>query len=96
MERLSKVIITLKPNGRKASDIEAAMDHWFQAIPRNLLRSITFDCGKEFSNHNDIAIYFADPGTPLQRALTEKATVRHCCFKFTQLKCFVTGNCEPI
>lgn len=79
MERLSKVIITLKPNGRKASDIEAARDHWFQAIPRNLFRSITFDCGKEFSNwkslcnHHDIAIYFADPGTPSQRALNENS-----------------------
>ncbi|ENZ4759275.1 IS30 family transposase [Listeria monocytogenes] len=40
-------------------------------------KSITFDCGKEFSNwkamrnQNDIDIYFADPGTPSQRALNE-------------------------
>lgn len=79
VERLSKVIITLKPNGRKASDIETAMNYWFHGIPRNLLRSITFDCGKEFSNwkslcnHHDIAIYFADPGTPSQRALNENS-----------------------
>ncbi|WP_373471888.1 IS30 family transposase [Carnobacterium alterfunditum] len=79
VERLSKVIITLKPDGRKASDIEAAMNHWFQVIPRNLFRSITFDCGKEFSNwkslcnRHDIAIYFADPGTPSQRALNENS-----------------------
>ena len=81
VERLSKVIITLKPNGRKASDIETAMNYWFHGIPRNLFRSITFDCGKEFSNwkslcnHHDIAIYFADPGTPSQRALNEILTV---------------------
>ncbi|SIO16119.1 Transposase and inactivated derivatives, IS30 family [Carnobacterium alterfunditum] len=79
VERLSKVIITLKPDGRKASDIETAMNHWFQVIPRNLFRSITFDCGKEFSNwkslcnRHDIAIYFADPGTPSQRALNENS-----------------------
>lgn len=79
VERLSKVIITLKPNGRKASDIELAMNHWFQVIPRNLFHSITFDCGKEFSNwkslcnRHDIAIYFADPGTPSQRALNENS-----------------------
>lgn len=79
VERLSKVIITLKPNGRKASDIETAMNYWFHGIPRNLFRSITFDCGKEFSNwkslcnHHDIAIYFADPGTPSQRALNENS-----------------------
>ncbi|WP_188204983.1 IS30 family transposase [Desemzia incerta] len=77
VERVSKAIITLKPNGRKARDIEAAVNNWFQCIPRNLFKSITFDCGKEFSNwktisnQNDVAIYFADPGTPSQRALNE-------------------------
>lgn len=48
-----------------------------ESIPKNLFKSITFDCGKEFSdwktisNQNDVAIYFADPGTPSQRALNE-------------------------
>lgn len=77
MERLSKVIITLRPEGRQATDIEKATNQWFETVPRNLFKSITFDCGKEFSNwksisnQNDIAIYFADPGTPSQRALNE-------------------------
>ena len=77
VERVSKAIITLKPNGRKAQNIEEAVNHWFQSIPKNLFKSITFDCGKEFSNwknisnQNDVAIYFADPGTPSQRALNE-------------------------
>lgn len=77
VEQLSKVIITLKPDRRKARDIEAAVNNWFQTIPRKLFKSITFDCGKEFSkwkaisNQHDIAINFADPGTPSQRALNE-------------------------
>ncbi|MEI5992052.1 hypothetical protein A5881_003608 [Enterococcus termitis] len=49
-EQLSKVIITLKPCGRQATDIEKRLDKWFESIPRNLFKSITFDCGKEFSN----------------------------------------------
>ncbi|MFB5296930.1 IS30-like element IS1252 family transposase [Enterococcus faecalis] len=79
VERLSKIIITLKPEGRKAIDIENTLNHWFGSIPRHLFKSITFDCGKEFSNwkalsnQHDIAIYFADPGTPLQRALNENS-----------------------
>ena len=79
VERLSKVIITLKPEGRKANDIEKTMNQWFESIPRHLFKSITFDCGKEFSNwralsnQQDIAIYFADPGTPSQRALNENS-----------------------
>ena len=79
VERLTKVIIALKPTGRKAGDIETALNQWFQGIPNHLFKSITFDCGKEFSNwksvcnQNDIAIYFADPGTPSQRALNENS-----------------------
>lgn len=77
VERLSKVIITLKPEGRQAKDIENRLNQWFGCVPKNLFKSITFDCGKEFSNWkkisntNDISIYFADPGTPLQRGLNE-------------------------
>lgn len=42
-------------------------------MPIKLVKSITFDCGKEFSNwknicnKNDISIFFADPGCPSQR-----------------------------
>src|SRR5699024_8678884 len=77
VERLSKVIITLKPVGRTAKDIETVINEWFHQIPRHLFKSITFDCGKEFSNwrtmsnQNDVDIYFADPGTPSQRGLNE-------------------------
>lgn len=77
VERLSKVIITLKPCGRQAADIENRVNSWVESVPKNLFKSITFDCGKEFSNwktisnKNDIAIYFADPGTPSQRGLNE-------------------------
>ncbi|WP_208559100.1 IS30 family transposase [Marinilactibacillus kalidii] len=79
VERLSKVIITLKPEGRKAVDIETTLNQWFSSIPKCLFKSITFDCGKEFSNwksicnQHDVSIYFADPGTPSQRALNENS-----------------------
>lgn len=79
VERLSKAIITLKPAGRQAKDIETRLNQWFQSVPKHLFKSITFDCGKEFSNWknisniNDIAIYFADPGTPSQRGLNENS-----------------------
>ena len=77
IERLSKVIITLKSEGRKAADIEKTTTEWLQNIPKNLFKSITFDCGKQFSNWkninnaNDISIYFADPEIPSQRGLNE-------------------------
>lgn len=46
VERLLKVIITLKPEGRQAAAIEKAMNQWFEAVPRNLFKLITFDCRK--------------------------------------------------
>lgn len=79
VERLSKVIITLRPSGRQAVDIENSLNDWFKRLPNHLFKSITFDCGKEFSNWksisniNDIDIYFADPGTPSQRGLNENS-----------------------
>jgi len=79
VERVSKCIIAIKPTGRKAQNIEESLNGWFQGLPRNLFKSIIFDCGKEFSNWksisniHDIDIYFADPGTPSQRALNENS-----------------------
>ena len=77
VERCSKAIITLKTNGRKAADIEASINQWLPQVPSHLFKSITFDCGKEFSNWksistaHDIDIFFADPGCPGQRGLNE-------------------------
>ena len=79
VERLSKVIITLQPEGRRAIDIENRLNQWMQSVPKHLFKSMTFDCGKEFSNWksisniNDIDIHFADPGTPSQRGLNENS-----------------------
>src|SRR5699024_2824932 len=79
VECVSKCIIAIKPKGRKAQNVEEALNSWFQSLPRNLFKSIIFDCGKEFSNWksisniHDIDIYFADPGTPSQRALNENS-----------------------
>ncbi len=71
------MIITIRPKGRKATDIEDALHSMFSALPTHIFKSITFDCGKEFSNWkticncHDISIFFADPGTPSQRGLNE-------------------------
>ena len=64
---------------RKAEDSETTLNNWFKNLPRNIFKSITFDCGKEFSNwkslsnQQDISIFFADPGCPSQRGLNENS-----------------------
>ena len=79
VERVSKCIIAINPKGGEAENIENALNSWLQDLPINLFKTIIFDCGKEFSNWkstsnlHDIDIYFADPGTPSQRALNENS-----------------------
>ncbi|WP_105300740.1 IS30 family transposase [Anaerococcus marasmi] len=79
VERVSKAIITLKPENRTAKAIENRLNSWLDQIPKHLVKSITFDCGKEFSNwksvcnKHDISIFFADPGCPSQRGLNENS-----------------------
>lgn len=78
-ERLTKMIITLKPTSRSALNVGQRINEWLSKLPINLFKSITFVCGKEFSdwkdisNKNDIDIYFCDPGTPSQRPLNENS-----------------------
>ncbi|WP_162012620.1 IS30 family transposase, partial [Streptococcus sp. S784/96/1] len=54
-----------------------SVSKWMSQFPRHLFKSITFDCGKEFSNwksisnKHDIDIFFTDPGCPGQRGLNE-------------------------
>lgn len=76
-ERQSKLIVSLKTKSRKANDVTEAIQGWLAQFSVNLFKSITFDCGKEFSkwkdisNQHDIDIFFADPGCPGQRGLNE-------------------------
>lgn len=77
VEKQSKAIITFRTKGRKAGDIEQALTRWLSIFPKHLFKSMTFDCGKEFSNwktisnQHNIDIFFADPGCPDQRGLNE-------------------------
>lgn len=70
VERISKVITTLKIAGRQAADIGKVANQWFEAVLKKLFKPIAFNLGEKFSNwksisnQNDSAVYFADPGTP--------------------------------
>src|SRR5690625_7040320 len=72
-ERISKLIFTVKPDGRRAIDIQRSIDELLQDITRNHIKSFAYVHGQEFSiwkeiaNEHDIDIYFCDPGTQSQR-----------------------------
>lgn len=62
---------------RWAIDIENSLNNWSKNLLCCLLKSITFDCGREFSNWksnsnlNGTDIYSVDQGTPSQKVLIE-------------------------
>lgn len=65
------------PNDRTAPTVSAALQEIIQTLPKHLIRSLTWDQGKEMARHaqftiaTGIQVYFCDPGSPWQRGTAE-------------------------
>lgn len=78
VERTTRFVILLHlPNGHTADEVRIAMQHSIQPLPQTIRRTITWDQGKEMSQHTQftidtqIPIYFCDPHSPWQRGSNE-------------------------
>jgi transposase, IS30 family len=78
VERTSRYVVLLHlPDGREANKVNDAMKHAITTLPNELLRTITWDQGKEMSSHakftvdTGIQVYFCDPHSPWQRGSNE-------------------------
>lgn len=78
VERSTRFVLLLHlPKGRDAVAVRDAMTAVISTLPQTLMRSITWDQGKEMSEHarfsldTGVAVYFCDPHSPWQRGQIE-------------------------
>ena len=78
VERSTRFVLLLHlPNGHGAIEVESAMRKAITTLPRELVRSITWDQGSEMARHVDftvttgVPVYFCDPHSPWQRGSNE-------------------------
>jgi IS30 family transposase len=78
VERSTRYVMLLHlPDGRDSAQVDAAMRRAITKLPRELIRTITWDQGKEMHRHatftvdTGVQIYFCDPRSPWQRGSNE-------------------------
>lgn len=77
VERHSRFVMLIKVPSKETMPVVKAITRKIKALPRALRRSLTWDRGKEMSNHQqftiatDVKVYFCDPHSPWQRGSNE-------------------------
>jgi len=77
VDRKSRFLMAITTKDRKARRVRHKLQELFDDIPLSRCRSVTFDRGSEFaeherfSAHSGVAVFFADPYCPWQRGTNE-------------------------
>src|SRR6202167_214881 len=78
VERSTRYLMLLHlPDGRFPAQVDAAMRRAIRKLPKELVRTITWDQGKEMHRHSQftvdtgVQIYFCNPHSPWQRGSNE-------------------------
>jgi IS30 family transposase len=105
VERTSRFLLLLHlPDGRAAERVNEAMRRAIVDLPAELVRSITWDQGKELSSHvaftvdTGVQVYFCDPHSPWQRGSNENTNglLRQYMPKGTDLAAFTAEDLARI
>jgi IS30 family transposase len=105
VERTSRFLVLLHlPDGRAAERVNEAMRRAIVDLPAELVRSITWDQGKELSSHvaftvdTGVQVYFCDPHSPWQRGSNENTNglLRQYMPKGTDLAAFTAEDLARI
>lgn len=77
VERSTRTVRLVRLPGIKGPDVRAALVYNLRGLPKELLRTSTWDRGREMSEHERIAeipgigVFFCDPRSPWQRGSNE-------------------------
>ena len=77
VERSTRYVMLAKIEDKTAATVREAIAAQITTLPAHLRRSVTWDQGKEMSEHlrfsvdTDVAVYFCDPHSPWQRGSNE-------------------------
>ena len=77
VERQTRYVMLAKVNSRDTKTVVKALIKQSRKLPKELYKSLTWDRGKELSDHKefslatDIKVYFCDPRSPWQRGSNE-------------------------
>ena len=77
VERHTRLVMLAKVDGKDTNTVVTALIKQAKKLPRELYKSLTWDRGKELSDHKrfslatDIDVYFCDPHSPWQRGSNE-------------------------
>ena len=77
VERSTRYAVLVQLDGRDMKSVTAGITREMQKLPRELLKTLTWDRGMELADHKTVTIdtglnvYFADPRSPWQRGTNE-------------------------
>lgn len=104
VERTTRTVRLVKLDGIKGPDVHAALVRNLRGLPSSMLKSITWDRGREMSEHEQLArdlsinVYFCDPRSPWQRGSNENTNrlLRQYLPKHADLSRFVQTDLDKI
>ena len=77
VERTTRYTLLVPLNAKDATSVRKAYAKALRSLPREITKTLTYDQGKEMSEHKQftidtgIAVYFAHPGSPWERGTNE-------------------------
>ena len=104
VERHSRYTALIKVADHKTENVVAALTRHARSLPKSLRRSLTWDHGKEMSQHarfsvaTSVKVYFCDPSSPWQRGTNENTNglLRQYFPKGTDLSGFTQAQLDKI